>query len=118
MPLILLINQIPRQDMADNIKIAEIVSLGKRRGYIKPKDEADICLSDYINTANYLLFLLERAEEMGLSTSQIVARSGLNANTCKLYLRQLMLLGLIRKHHEIQNLEAIWIFKNRKEQNE
>lgn len=96
--------------MADYIRIARVLSLAKEKRYLEPKDQINYCFIDALNTANYFLFILQKAGENGLSTSQVIQRSGLSLNTCKVYLRELTRLGYLIREKENRK-DAVWTFK-------
>lgn len=96
--------------MADSIRVKQILTQAKKKNYLKPTTEEDECLSGYINTGNYILYLLQKAGENGLSTSQVEHHSKLNLNTCKVYLREFVRLGFVTRRKD--GIYAIWRFKN------
>ncbi|MBE9053679.1 hypothetical protein IQ243_25420 [Nostocales cyanobacterium LEGE 11386] len=88
-------------------KIASIIPQAYQQGLLKPIRKPNVCLTDSLNQANFLLWLLEEADGNGLSTSQITQRSGLHENTCKCYLREFVKIGLVQKQKQYQD-EAVW----------
>jgi len=93
-------------------KIAEIIPVANKQGFLKPVREANICLTDSLNQANFLLWLLSNAGENGLSTSQIAHKSGLHKNTCRCYLREFIQIGLVRKETKLPE-DAVWFLKQK-----
>jgi len=76
---------------------------------LQPTNIENICLVSTINTANKLLYLIKERKE--LATSQIAHYSGLNANTCKCYLRKLVELGWIEKSRaSADSVESLWVW--------
>jgi hypothetical protein len=94
-------------------RIILIIPEALRQGFLKPNREFNICFTDSLNQANFLLWILKEGGSNGLSTSQMVQRSGLNHNTCKCYLREFVKVGLVKKEKAYQ-CEAIWFYKERK----
>lgn len=92
-------------------KIAEIIPSAFEQGFLKPSGKPNVCFTDSLNQANFLLWLLLNASDNGLSTSQIEQRSGLNSNTCKCYLREMVKVGLLERERTGRE-EAVWIYKN------
>lgn len=93
----------------DTDLLNRILPQAHQQGFLKPSERANECLVSTINTANYLLYLLDRAEDNGMTTAQITHHSRLNKNTCKCYLRQLVALGLVKRVPD--GAEVIWFLK-------
>ncbi|MBD2504900.1 hypothetical protein [Anabaena azotica] len=93
-------------------KIAEIIPAANKQGFLKPIREPNICFTDSLNQANFLLWLLNNAGENGLSTSQIAHKSGLHKNTCRCYLREFMQIGLLGKQLKSPE-DAVWFLKQK-----
>jgi hypothetical protein len=91
--------------------LLDLFPIAKLRGVLKPQESRDICLSDSLNTANGLLYLLYVSD--GLSTSQLVNRSKLSKNTILCYLRALVSVKLATKDKEAQE-EATWYYVEQK----
>lgn len=100
--------------MADNRKIETVLSSAHHHQLIKPHYEEVECYSDYLNTANRLLSLLQVAGENGMNTSQITHRMGFHHNTCKLYLKQLKDLGYVEMEYEGGSKQAVWYLKGKR----
>jgi hypothetical protein len=98
--------------VADELRVKHILDLAHKQGLLKPSKDTNECWVDPVNTANYLLFLLRRADIQGFSTSQLINRSGLNKNTCLIYLRKLTNLGYLKKE-KLAKEEAIWIYEGK-----
>ncbi|AFY51336.1 hypothetical protein Nos7524_5646 (plasmid) [Nostoc sp. PCC 7524] len=93
-------------------RIIVIIPEALRQGFLKPSRELNICFTDSLNQANFLLWILQEGGSNGLSTSQMVHRSGLNDNTCKCYLREFVKVGLVKKEKE-HHSEAVWFYKEK-----
>ncbi|MFB2832926.1 hypothetical protein [Floridanema evergladense] len=95
--------------MANHKLIKERLTEASKRGYLKPTKDYDICLADYINSANKLLAILKNKGENGANIEQLVKWLGLSENTCKIYARELGNLGFLER--SIENRFVIWRWK-------
>ena len=90
-------------------ELVRVLLQARQQGLLKPSAEENICFSKYLNTANYLLFLLEQAGRAGLSTSQVSSKLDFRQNTSRCYLRELENIGLIAQQKNIPK-ESIWFY--------
>lgn len=86
--------------MANHIAIGRYLAEARKRGYLKPSKTQDVCLADYVNTANSLLQYIQDAGETGLNTVQLQSRCNLAENTIKIYCRELYKLKLLDRTKE------------------
>lgn len=99
----------------DSNYLKKILPIAKKQGLLKGEREANECLIPSLNSANYLLYLIEQSGENGLSTSQLSHHLGFSLNTIRCYTRELEKLGLIERQRAAQeNVEALWLFRGRK----
>jgi len=98
--------------MARDFRIGAVLSLARRKGYLKPAYQPDECFVDIINNANQLLILVQKSN--GLMTSELAERSGLPYNICLIYLRELLALNFVLKNRFTK--EATWSFRDKKEE--
>ncbi|MGD1913724.1 MAG: hypothetical protein ACFB2X_23680 [Rivularia sp. (in: cyanobacteria)] len=83
--------------MADEQKVFSILKEAKKQDLIKPSEITNVCFVSYINIANHILLVIYKTSDGKLSTSEIVTGTGLNSNTCKIYLRSLEKLNFIHR---------------------
>lgn len=90
-----------------NFKECEIVlAEASKRGLINPSPDDDICLKEYVNKANQILFQIEQRID---NTRGIVEALGLNANTVRCYTRLLERLGYIKRPNQGGSKGAKWL---------
>jgi len=104
--------------MANQPTIKKILGAAHAQNLLFPSAEENKCLIGYVNTANYLLFLLKQAEGQGLDNEQINKRSGFHINTIKIYMRVLVSLGYVTRSEASNRsptgeggLKAVWALK-------
>lgn len=95
--------------MANHIAIAQYLGEAKKRKYLKPAAHQDVCLADYINTANSILHHLREFGD-GLDTDQLCDRTKLNINTVRIYCRELHKLGFLDRERNGTKV-IIWRIK-------
>ena len=94
--------------MADDKKVFSILKEAKKQGLIKPSQVTKLCFVSYINTANHILFQIKENSEEQLSTEEIIKRTELNSNTCKIYLRTLEKLNFINRVKFENTKKTVW----------
>lgn len=94
--------------MADEQKVFSILKEAKKQGLIKPSEVTNICFVSYINTANHILLEIQKSSDSKLSTEEIVNHTGLNNNTCKIYLRTLEKLHFINRAKGENSRITVW----------
>ena len=60
------------------------------------------------NTANHILLEIQKKSDGKLSTEEIVTGTGLNSNTCKIYLRSLEKLHFINRVKDKDYKITVW----------
>jgi len=97
--------------MAKSQEIKEILLSAFSLSLIEAREKPAPCLSDYLNRANFLLFLLAKERGKGMSTAKLSQRSGLHINTVRVYLRSLVELGYVKR--TAIGREAVWSVNSR-----
>jgi hypothetical protein len=94
------------------------LSEAKSQGILVPTDYYSLCWHDSVNTANLILFHLASAGDQGLDAEQLSEQVNYCSNTCKIFLRTLVQLGLVERHLEKNNhprgegaAKAVWFIK-------
>jgi hypothetical protein len=107
--------------MANQTQAQIILPLAQKQGLLLPSKEFNPCLHASINSANLLLYYLAQAEGHGLDVEQIFKRSQLHPNTCKVFLRVLVDLGLVlrttgknRSFKGEGTAKAVWSYRKNK----
>lgn len=95
----------------DTDLLRRILPQAHKQRLLCPTTVVNECLVPSINTANLLLYLLQEAQENGLSSQQIAHRSSLHFNTCNCYLRELVGLGYVERIADGQ--EVTWFLKSK-----
>jgi transcription initiation factor IIE alpha subunit len=98
--------------MADEQKVFSILKEAKKQGLIKASQVTNLCFVSYINTANHILLEIEKKSDGKLSTEEIVTGTGLNQNTCKIYLRSLEKLHFINRVKDKDSKTTLWEFNS------
>ena len=94
--------------MADEQKVFSILKEAKKQDLVKPSEITNVCFVSYINTANHILLVIRKTLDAKLSTEEIVTGTGLNSNTCKIYLRSLEKLHLINRAKDKESKTTVW----------
>ncbi len=94
--------------MADEQKVFSILKEAKKQDLIKPSEITNLCFVSYINTANHILLEIKKSSGGKLSTEEIVTGTGLNSNTCKIYLRSLGKLHFINRVKDKESKTIVW----------
>ena len=94
--------------MADEQKVFSILKEAKKQDLIKPSEITNVCFVSYINTANHILLVIHKTSDGKLSTEEIVTGTGLNRNTCKIYLRSLEKLNFINRVKDKESKTVMW----------
>ena len=98
----------------DTSTIKKAIPAAEKQGLLKPCKKPNICFIPSLNQANFLLYLIERSEENGLSAAQIAQRSGLHPTTCKCYIREFVKLKIVVKE-QFGRSQAVWyLLENKK----
>ena len=97
--------------MAKPKEIMAVLVSANSRSLLEPIEISEPCFSEYLNQANYLLFLLQNEGDKGITTRDIAQLSDLHLNTARIYLRSLAVLDLV--HRTASGREAIWSLKRR-----
>ncbi|MGB3641649.1 MAG: FaeA/PapI family transcriptional regulator [Rivularia sp. (in: cyanobacteria)] len=94
--------------MADEQKVFSILREAKKQDLIKPSEISNPCFVSYINTANHILLEIKKSLDGKLGTEEIVTGTGLNKNTCKIYLRSLEKLHFIHRVKDKKSKITVW----------
>jgi hypothetical protein len=94
--------------MADEQKVFSILKEAKKQDLIKPSEISNPCFVSYINTANHILLVIHKVSGSKLTTEEIVTGTGLNSNTCKIYLRSLEKLNFINRVKDKESKTVMW----------
>ena len=94
--------------MADEQKVFSILKEAKKQDLIKPSEVTNACFVSYINTGNHILLEIKKSCDRKLSTEEIVTGTGLNSNTCKIYLRSLEKLHFIHRVKDKESKATVW----------
>ena len=94
--------------MADEQKVFSILKEAKKQDLVKPSEITNVCFVSYINTANHILLEIKKSSDGKLSTEEIVTETGLNSNTCKIYLRSLEKLNFINRVKDKESKATLW----------
>ena len=94
--------------MADEQKVFSILKEAKKQDLVKPSELTNICFVSYINTANHILLEISKAPKKSITTEGIIKGTGLNGNTCKIYLRVLEKLNFIHKTKIKDSKMNVW----------
>ncbi|MEM6754742.1 MAG: hypothetical protein AAF630_17440 [Cyanobacteria bacterium P01_C01_bin.38] len=94
--------------MADEQKVFSILKEARKQDLLKPSEISNPCFVSYINTANHILLVIHKTSGGKLSTEEIVTETGLNSNTCKIYLRTLEKLNFINRAKDKESKIIVW----------
>ncbi|MEO1428558.1 MAG: hypothetical protein AAFV71_05710 [Cyanobacteria bacterium J06633_8] len=94
--------------MADEQKVFSILKEARKQDLVKPSEITNLCFVSYINTANHILLEIQKSSGNKLSTEEIVKGTGLNSNTCKIYLRTLEKLNFINRAKDKESKTIMW----------
>lgn len=94
--------------MADEQKVFSILKEAKKQDLIKASEISNPCFVSYINTANHILLVIQKSSDGKLPTEEIVTGTGLNSNTCKIYLRILEKLHFINRVKDKESKIIVW----------
>ncbi len=94
--------------MADEQKVFSILKEAKKQDLLKPSEISNPCFVSYINTANHILLVIHKTSDGKLSTEEIVQGTGLNGNTCKIYLRSLEKFNFIHRVKDKESKATVW----------
>ena len=94
--------------MADEQKVFSILKEAKKQDLIKPSEITNVCFVSYINTANHILLVINKPSDSKLTTEEIVTGTGLNSNTCQIYLRSLEKLNFINRVKDKESKTTLW----------
>ena len=94
--------------MADEQKVFSILKEAKKQDLIKPSEITNPCFVSYVNTANHILLEIQKSSDGKLITEGIVSSTGLNKNTCNIYLRTLEKLNFIHRVKDKKSRATVW----------
>ncbi|MCJ8278683.1 MAG: hypothetical protein MJK14_01730 [Rivularia sp. ALOHA_DT_140] len=94
--------------MADEHKVFSILKEAKKQNLIKASEITNPCFVSNINTANHILLVIQKSSDNKLSTEEIFTATGLNSNTCKIYLRTLEKLNFVNRFKDKESKTTVW----------